>query len=236
MRCSEGQARLAESRRSRYTRNRHCPGARVSAWRTTGKTMSFAQILVLVAAAITWYGFASRMRRSFRYADVWTPAKTLLVVSGWTCTVGQLLALAVFPQSSWWHTGIALGIYALANGLFWSALRAHGRDKPAFVFTEAAPHSFCTNGPYQYVRHPLYAAYILAWLSPPVATGQWWLLATTGWMALLYGLAAWREERAFDQSPFAAEYQAYRSRTGMFLPRPFTLWRQTQKLWRTCQR
>nr|BAL53966.1 hypothetical protein HGMM_F11G08C03 [uncultured Planctomycetota bacterium] len=179
--------------------------------------------IVLMAGLLTWYGFASRMRRSFRYADRWPPAKTILVLSGWLCTLTQLAILA-------WHLPItlaatvgALVLYGLANLLFWSALRTHGRDKPAFVFTEARPNSFRCTGPYRYIRHPLYTAYLLAWLAPPVATGQWWLFALTAWMALLYTLAAWQEERAFARSPFAADYQRYRSYTGMFWPRPKTL-------------
>lgn len=194
--------------------------------------MTTSQVLVLAVAAITWYGFGSRMRRSFRYADVWTPAKTLLVVSGWICTLGQLTALFWFPPPSWWHAGGALAIYGLANLLFWSALRAHGQTKPAFVFTEAAPCSFCTTGPYRYVRHPLYAAYLFAWLSPPIATGQWWLFGTTAWMGGLYLLAAWQEERAFLRSSYAPAYHAYRFRTGMFLPRLSTLWQDARQFWR----
>jgi protein-S-isoprenylcysteine O-methyltransferase Ste14 len=179
--------------------------------------------LVWVAALCTWYGFASRMRRSFRLADQWTIAKTVLVASGWLCTLIQLAALLYWPTHQF-HTALAAcSLYGLAYLLFWWALRAHGRAKPAFVFTQPSPSSFCRCGPYRYIRHPLYAAYLLAWSVPPLVTQQWWLLATTVWMALLYTVAAHQEEHAFAQSPFAQEYQHYRRQAGMFWPRPITL-------------
>lgn len=181
--------------------------------------MLAAQGLVIVAALATWYGFASRMRRAFRYADRWTFPKTVLVVSGWICTIVQLLALVWYRPIAWWRACGAVALYILAYTLFHAALRTHGRDRPAFVFTEVTPCSFCASGPYRYIRHPLYAAYLLAWLAPVLATAQWWLVATTAWMAALYTLAAWQEERAFAQSSFAAEYQRYRQQAGMFWPR-----------------
>jgi hypothetical protein len=76
--------------------------------------MTTSQVLVLAVAAITWYGFGSRMRRSFRYADVWTPAKTLLVVSGWICTLGQLTALFWFPPAE--LVGMRVGHWRFTAG------------------------------------------------------------------------------------------------------------------------
>ncbi|MCS7014982.1 MAG: hypothetical protein NZM42_02535 [Gemmatales bacterium] len=185
--------------------------------------MTLLSWLVLVSGMLTWYGLASRMRRAFRYADRWTPAKTLLVLSGWFCTLVQLSVLVYLGPSTWWQAALAITLYVSAYALFRAALRSHGRDKPAFVFTEAAPSSFRMNGPYRYIRHPLYAAYLLAWSAPPLATSRLELWLLTAWMALLYTVAAWREECAFARSPYAAQYQQYRQQAGMFWPRIRTL-------------
>jgi protein-S-isoprenylcysteine O-methyltransferase Ste14 len=109
--------------------------------------------------------------------------------------------------------------YALAHLLYWSALRAHGRDRPAFAFLPAAPAALKTAGPYRFVRHPIYAAYLLAWLAGVLVTGQAWLLAAPALMGAFYRRAALDEERSLLSGPLGAEYLAYRGRTGMFLPR-----------------
>lgn len=31
-----------------------------------------------------------------------------------------------------------------------------------------------TTGPYQYIRHPTYAATVILWLTTPVILGSWW--------------------------------------------------------------
>ncbi|MCS7166701.1 MAG: isoprenylcysteine carboxylmethyltransferase family protein [Gemmatales bacterium] len=194
--------------------------------------LDVASWVVLIAALLTWYGFASRMRRAFRYAQCWTPAKTLLVFSGWASTWIQLGALSWYGPLTLGHALLALVLYASAYALFRAALRAHGATKPAFVFTQVAPSSFCTAGPYRYIRHPLYTAYILAWLIPPLATAQLWVVIPTIWMTFLYTIAAWREERAFAWTPYAALYQRYRQQAGMFWPRPRTLLADLVARWR----
>src|SRR5262249_2202493 len=79
--------------------------------------------------------------------------------------------------------------------------------------------SFLTQtGPYRVIRHPIYSAYLLAWLAGPIIAAQPWLLLTTLWMVILHYLAARQEERSFGASSFAQDYQSYRRRTGMFLP------------------
>jgi protein-S-isoprenylcysteine O-methyltransferase Ste14 len=38
-------------------------------------------------------------------------------------------------------------------------------------------------------------------------------------MVLFYSAAARKEERKFESSPLASEYEAYRQRTGRFIPK-----------------
>ena len=109
--------------------------------------------------------------------------------------------------------------YALALTLYGWALATHGRDRPAFAFLPSAPAALKTAGPYRYVRHPIYAAYLLAWVAGALVTGQPWLLAAPVLMGAFYRRAACEEEQQFLEGPLAAEYLAYRRLTGMFLPR-----------------
>jgi protein-S-isoprenylcysteine O-methyltransferase Ste14 len=76
-----------------------------------------------------------------------------------------------------------------------------------------------TAGPYRLVRHPIYAAYLLAWCAGAAIAGQPWLLAPVLGMGLFYVSAARQEETSFLASAFAIPYSEYRRRTGMFVPK-----------------
>jgi hypothetical protein len=66
------------------------------------------------------------MRTYFRCANQRTAAKTWLIVAAFTCTLAQIVTLALARPRSvvWFWLGVAM--YSAANGLFWWALSAHG--------------------------------------------------------------------------------------------------------------
>ena len=81
------------------------------------------------------------------------------------------------------------------------------------------PQFLHTRGPYAYVRNPFYLSYLLALVSaalihPSVLTG-----AIAIAMYFYFEMAARFEERKFEGSPLRADYAAYKSRTGRFLPK-----------------
>jgi protein-S-isoprenylcysteine O-methyltransferase Ste14 len=81
--------------------------------------------------------------------------------------------------------------------------------------------SLCTQGAYHWVRHPLYASFISVG-APGLAIflnhwiGLLWVVA----LHLLWHLVIPIEERSMI-TLFGAEYLAYASRTGRFIPLPF---------------
>jgi len=177
------------------------------------------QLVSVLVASGTWLGIGRQMRSYFRGADQRTGAKTWLIACSFACALAQLVTLLAVrpPGATWFWSG--LGMYALANGLFWWALAAHGKAHPAFAFIRVAPASLTTAGPYRLVRHPIYTAYLLAWCAGAIITAQPWLLLTVAFMGLFYVSAARQEESTFLTGGMAASYQAYRRRTGMFLPK-----------------
>lgn len=73
-------------------------------------------------------------------------------------------------------------------------------------------------GPFRIVRHPFYASYNLAWIAGFVAT-LWWPAAVAAFvMAIIYERFARAEERGLLNGPLAADYSAYRRRTGRYIP------------------
>lgn len=119
---------------------------------------------------------------------------------------------------------VAIALFLLSLLLQWGAVAAHGKNRPAFAFVEQPPESFVRTGPYRWVRHPLYSAYLLALAAGPLAAhGLWphnlWLLVSIPWLGSFYYAAAAAEERSFRDTPFADEYAAYQAATGMFLPK-----------------
>jgi len=76
----------------------------------------------------------------------------------------------------------------------------------------------CTKGPFRYVRHPMYAAWI-TFICPGAALylNSWWCLF---WVLLVHVL--WhqlvKEEEKIMLATFGDAYRAYAARTGRFFP------------------
>jgi protein-S-isoprenylcysteine O-methyltransferase Ste14 len=82
-----------------------------------------------------------------------------------------------------------------------------------------ADDGLCTNGPFRYFRHPMYAAWITF-----IAAGL--SLFLNGWLILLWAVLLhpiWhrlvRREEKMMLTHFGETYRAYAARTGRFVPR-----------------
>jgi len=142
--------------------------------------------------------------------------------------VGQLSFLATGTIPIWflglhqaipWINGIAAALLlALSVALYeWARQTIWGR-RFGLGWGEHVPEALCATGPYRYIRHPIYLSYLLAFLAALIALPHW-LTATIFFAnAALFTYAAVDDEKKLAASPLAAEYAAYRERTGMFLP------------------
>jgi protein-S-isoprenylcysteine O-methyltransferase Ste14 len=81
------------------------------------------------------------------------------------------------------------------------------------------PEAVCDAGPYGFVRHPVYASYILAFAAMLVALPSLWSLAIFLFNAGLFIHAARDDERSLAASDLSDDYSRYAIRTGMFIPR-----------------
>jgi protein-S-isoprenylcysteine O-methyltransferase Ste14 len=106
----------------------------------------------------------------------------------------------------------SLALYEWARHVIW------GRSF-YIAWSGDVPESLCERGPYAYIRHPIYASYILAFLAEFAAIPTPITLAVLLFNAGLFTHAALSDERSLASGSFGAEYAQYKQRTGMFLPR-----------------
>ncbi|WP_297489500.1 isoprenylcysteine carboxylmethyltransferase family protein [Acidocella sp.] len=137
------------------------------------------------------------------------------------------LSTALFVAFLWhMHAGtsnfwlLAVVLFTAAFAVFAAAIVASRKTPPTLAYDTDSPSFLLNAGPYRYVRHPFYLAYVLFWFGTAIATN-----GLAGWLApaimtTLYLHAATREERKFANSELAAAYAAYRTRAGLFWPRP----------------
>ncbi|MBN1310749.1 MAG: isoprenylcysteine carboxylmethyltransferase family protein, partial [Anaerolineae bacterium] len=55
-------------------------------------------------------------------------------------------------------------------------------------------HHVITNGPYRYVRHPMYTGVIAGFIGLPLALGSWWALIPGGLLIVTFIYRTWQED------------------------------------------
>ena len=116
----------------------------------------------------------------------------------------------IFAPASW-QLYTALGLTILTLGL-------HGWCSKTLSNWWAGGR-LCTGGPFRFVRHPLYAAWIDVFPLAMILFMNSW--AYVGWwvgLHLLWHLLVPREE-CMMRAHFGGEYEQYAARTGRFVPR-----------------
>ena len=168
------------------------------------------------AAAVTFFavGLTLYFERS--------PRPFWVKVLHYTSMVLALLQVAgvllLPPRADAW---VALGIamYTVSILLYLAAIEAAKRTRLQRSFVDhPLPDRLITDGPYQWVRHPFGAGYLLGALAAPVAIGDARMVLIAIPLVAMTIAAAVREERVWLASAHGDEYRAYRRRTGMFLP------------------
>ncbi|HYX83849.1 MAG TPA: isoprenylcysteine carboxylmethyltransferase family protein [Gaiellales bacterium] len=115
-----------------------------------------------------------------------------------------------------WAAG-ALGVVLCAAGIglaIWARVRL-GRNwgEP---MTERAEPELVIQGPYRYVRHPIYAGMLLAMIGSALAAGLFWAIILVAF-GVYFVVSALVEERSM-LARFPDEYGEYRRRTKRIVP------------------
>jgi protein-S-isoprenylcysteine O-methyltransferase Ste14 len=143
------------------------------------------------------------------------------------CTIGFGAAYIVKPGWPGWAFALPfpvairwLGVLLLAGGLGLLFLAHHylALDFSSYVRVRDE-HTLVEEGPYRWIRHPIYTAYGLSYVGGGLVSGNWVLtLVPTLLFATMVALRVGGEEEAM-LGGFGEQYEAYMQRTGRFLPR-----------------
>lgn len=102
--------------------------------------------------------------------------------------------------------GVGLAIWARVYlGRNWG-LPMSRKERPELV----------TSGPYAFVRHPIYAGIILAWVGTAIAQTIFWLVPFV--LVVAYFVYSARSEEKIMAQEFPDTYPGYRKRTKMLVP------------------
>ena len=155
--------------------------------------------------------------------------------AGWASVVatvlaiGGLISLVLFLVSPGWMSWATLpipvslrwmGVIPAAAGfglLQWShgALREQWSDTPRTTRGQ----TLVVHGPYRWIRHPIYAAFLLILSAPLLIAGNWFLGGCFIAMTALDVHRRIRYEEETLRSQFGPEYAEYVARTGLLFPR-----------------
>jgi len=189
------------------------------------KASLFSLIILLVAWA--WILKYGTLRKARRYSEGREPVakderfkllgkvifvfmNAATVASFWTSSAAFLLL--------WRDDRLRLSgmlILVFATFLYVSSLRCLGDNYSPF-FDSYLPLRIVTNGPYKYVRHPIYLANILLATGFFLASGSLWIVVFGGYGVFKMIRAMLNEEASLTKT-FPA-YRAHQEKTARLIP------------------
>lgn len=169
--------------------------------------------------AVTLIVFAVALQNFFVQPPVLTRGQRFFQDLSVVVGVTHGLALLVLDSAGDAWAGIGVAMYTVSLTVFLAAIEAARRVPMTRTFVyEPRCSTILTEGPYRFVRHPIYLSYSLAWSAAPVATHNVFLALTAIGMTACYLTSAHAEERMLLDGPRGAEYAAWQQRTWRVIP------------------
>jgi protein-S-isoprenylcysteine O-methyltransferase Ste14 len=180
---------------------------------------------LVVSLNLAYIGLLPRLffRKDGRFGAMWwlTAAPFAVSAAGILASAWGFATPAGLPghDSALWQEAAAIVLGGLSMLLITAAWQSHPVPISLWHQQEDRPAGIVTHGPYRHIRHPFYAAFLLAlgaaFLHSPHALT---LAALASGYVLLDATAA-REECRLSASQFGSLYRAYMRSTGRFFPR-----------------
>ena len=109
--------------------------------------------------------------------------------------------------------------FALSLILFRWAAYTIRHQKLSVAFSTDLPNFFIRQGPYRFIRHPFYLAYMTGYLGGIIAVPNFLTITGTLFMLGIYIWAARFEEKKFSASDLSSEYMKYKKEVGLIFPK-----------------
>jgi protein-S-isoprenylcysteine O-methyltransferase Ste14 len=174
-------------------------------------------LLLLLSGIVGFAAFSWGVRGHF-VADQ-TPAAMKMILALSLVGIAVFLFAIAETKAPDWRRAAGFCLHLLAIVLFSWAVLATRQKRPALAFAGKRPNHVFRQGPYAYIRHPFYTAYLLFWLGCAMATSSLVMLIMFAALVAVYTAAALGEERNFLRSAMRDEYEALRKSAGLFWPK-----------------
>lgn len=170
-------------------------------------------VRILVTIVVVWQvlgALATFVRVPERRFGIGSLSVAAYAVVLFGARAAEIFWLAVIP-----------GVIAVLQALLlfeWARHSVRGR-RFSYISSTDVPQFVCTDGPFRWVRHPFYTSYLMTLVSVAAMFPNRITVIGAIVGIITFHFAARHEERKFEGSPVAAEYAAYKRRTGRFVPR-----------------
>ena len=179
--------------------------------------LRMAEILPLVLGAMCFGCFVWGTVKHFVWEGRGSRGAWAVSMLSWVAFLTFVVEMLRRGPTRWWLPGLGMFVFAL---LLWAwTLRTTRRAPPTLAFTGDRPTLLFREGPYHWVRHPFYTAYLTFWAGGLVVDGSPASALCVAVIGCIYAAAATHEERKFSSSSLAGSYRDYAASTGMFLPK-----------------
>jgi protein-S-isoprenylcysteine O-methyltransferase Ste14 len=179
-------------------------GARISSYyrrkadRETGEKVSLKDEGLAMTVALRTLGIA-----------VWLAVLAFMINPAWIAWSRLDL-----PEGLRW-VGVAMGV--LGDALAYWTLSSLGNNVSSTVRTRTQA-TLVMEGPYRYVRHPLYLMGLIAYLGFALLSESWFIALVSLVLFVLIVIRTAKEEARLLEK-FGEDYRSYMQRTGRFFPR-----------------
>jgi protein-S-isoprenylcysteine O-methyltransferase Ste14 len=130
---------------------------------------------------------------------------------------------SVVSMPKWLEIALAIVTVAVAVASVWicqAAVRTLGKQW-AFVARVVEGHKLITEGPYRWVRNPIYLGMFGMLLATGLAISRWWIIPVAAVLFLMGNTIRVRSEEKLLRESFGAEFEVYAQRVPAMFPRLF---------------
>jgi protein-S-isoprenylcysteine O-methyltransferase Ste14 len=186
------------------------------------RTRAGIVMVLWMAWLVYWLISAANAKPAVRHESNWSRASYIIpiVIASILLSIppiprGEFLFSRFLPPGidAYWP-GVILIVAGLAFTVW--ARRRLGRNWSGTVQVKK-DHQLISDGPYRFVRHPIYTGILVAFLGTAVVVGHW-----GGILAVLIAFGSfWRKltlEERFMRETFGSVYEEYRGRTAALIP------------------